>query len=115
MSNKHMKPLYWGIFSAGGTVAALALAPLLLVFGILMPLGVLGNPLEFFMNVHGFVSNKFVYLVLVGLTFTILWHGVHRLYYLLHDLHIHVGSKTRLSLYAFAIGAFLLTLFAGWK
>ena len=27
MSKKHMKPLYWGLFSAGGTVAALALSP----------------------------------------------------------------------------------------
>ena len=114
MSKKHIKPLYWGLFSAGGTVAALALAPIVIIFCILLPFGILGNPLEFFMSVHGFVSNKFVYLILVGLVFTMLWHGVHRFYYILHDMHIHVGNKTRLGFYAFAIGAFLVTLFAGW-
>lgn len=115
MSQKHLKPLYWGIFSAGGTVAALALAPIIAVLCILLPFGVLGNAHEFYQSIHGFVANKFVFLVLAGIIFTILWHGVHRFYYILHDMHIHVGSKTRLGFYAFATGVFVLTLICGWS
>ena len=70
MSNKHMKPVYWGIFSAGGTVAALI--------------------------------------------FSILWHGVHRFYYILHDMHVHVGNRTRWGFYGFAIVVFLFVLLIGW-
>ncbi|MDO5090751.1 MAG: fumarate reductase subunit D, partial [Cardiobacteriaceae bacterium] len=70
MSQKHLKPLYWGIFSAGGTIAALALAPVIAVFCILLPLGILGNAAEFYQSAHGFVANKFVFLVLAGIIFT---------------------------------------------
>lgn len=113
MSGKHLKPVYWGIFSAGGTVAAMALAPLVLVMCILLPLGVLGSSEQFFESVHAFIGNPIVFVVLAGLIFTLLWHGVHRFYYILHDMHIHVGNGVRLFFYAFAIGAFLLTLYYG--
>lgn len=114
MSKKHMKPLYWGLFSVGGTTAALALAPIVAVLCILLPFGVLGDSQAFYRNIHGFVANKFVFLILAGIIFTFLWHGVHRFYYILHDMHIHVGSKTRLAFYAFAVGAFVITLICGW-
>lgn len=112
--HKHLKPVYWGLFSVGGTVAALALAPIVLVVCILLPFGMLGDPVEFFSNLHGFIANKFVFLVLAGIAFTMLWHGCHRFYYILHDMHIHVGNGTRLGFYAFAVGAFLITLLCGW-
>lgn len=114
MSNKHMKPLYWGIFSAGGTIAALVLAPVVAVLCILLPFGLLGSPDDFYGSVHGFVANKPVYLVLAAVVFAILWHGVHRFYYILHDMHVHVGNRTRLAFYGFAVLAFLLALLKGW-
>lgn len=113
MSTKHLKPIYWGIFSAGGTVAAMALAPLILVICILLPMGILGSSEAFFNNVHGVIAHPVVFIVLSGLIFTLLWHGVHRFYYILHDMHIHVGNGVRLFFYAFAIVAFLLTLYFG--
>lgn len=113
-SSKHLKPLYWGLFSVGGTVAALALAPIIIIVCILLPFGVLGDPATFYQSIHGFVGNWFIFAVLTGLVFTILWHGVHRFYYILHDMHIHVGNKARMGFYGFAIGAFLITLFSGW-
>ena len=38
---RHLKPIYWGLFSVGGTIAALALAPIILVLCVLLPFGVL--------------------------------------------------------------------------
>ena len=114
MSNKHMKPVYWGIFSAGGTVAALLLAPLLLVLCVLLPFGILGSPADFYESLHGLVANKLVYLILAALIFSILWHGVHRFYYLRHDMHVHDGNRTRWGFYGFAVVVFLFVLLIGW-
>ena len=64
---RHLKTIYWGLFSVGVTIAALALAPIILVF-----------------------------------------------YYVLHDLHIHIGNRTRNIFYAIAILGALITLCVGW-
>lgn len=113
MTQKHLKPLYWGIFSAGGTVAALALAPLIITVAILLPLGVLGDSETFYHNVHDFIAHPVVYSVLALLIFTLLWHGVHRFYYILHDMHFHVGNGLRWGFYAVAVVALLVSLYVG--
>lgn len=113
MSEKHLKPLYWGIFSVGGTVGALALASLIFVIAILLPLGMLGDATVFYQNVHNFIANPFVYLILALLIFTLLWHGVHRFYYILHDMHFHVGNAVRWFFYAIAIVALLVSIYYG--
>ena len=113
MSQKHLKPVYWGLFSVGGTVAALVLAPLVLVVCILLPLGVLGDANRFYHNVHDVIVHPIVYVIVSLLIFSLLWHGVHRFYYILHDMHVQVGSKTRLFFYAFAIVALVLTIYHG--
>lgn len=112
-ASKHLKPLYWGLFSVGGTIAALALASIICIVCILLPFKIIGSPQAFYHSLHGFVGHWFVFLVLAGIIFTILWHGCHRFYYILHDMHIHVGNKTRLSFYAFAIAAFVVTVLCG--
>lgn len=114
MQHKHMKPIYWGLFSVGGTTAALFLAPLILLMCILLPLGILGDPTTFHQHAHAWLQNWFIYLIATGLVFTFLWHGVHRFYYILHDMHIHVGNRTRWAFYAFAILSFLIALLIGW-
>lgn len=113
MSNKHLKPIFWGIFSGGGTAAALALAPMIVVICLLLPFGVLGDPNSFYENAHGWITH-WVFLVLFSvLVFLFMWHGAHRLYYILHDMHYPVGNGTRYLLYALAVGAFLVTLYIG--
>ena len=111
---RHFKPIYWGLFSVGGTIAALALAPIIIVLSIALPFGWLGSAETFYQSIHGFVANKFVYLVLAGVIFAMMWHGVHRFYYVLHDLHIHIGNRTRNIFYAIAILGALITLCVGW-
>lgn len=112
-TTKHLKPLYWGIFSVGGTVAALTLAPLVLVMCLLLPLGVLGSGEQFYHAVHHFIGHPAVYAALAGLIFTLLWHGVHRFYYILHDIHFHVGNGVRLFFYAIAVAAFMICVVYG--
>ena len=40
----HLKPLYWGLFAAGGMVAAVAFPALVLVTALLVPAGVADGP-----------------------------------------------------------------------
>lgn len=113
MSQRHLKPVYWGIFSAGGTAAALLLAPLLLVLCILLPFGLIGDGGDFYRNVHGWVSRPWLYFPLTGVCFLFLWHGVHRFYYILHDMHLPAGARTRWFFYGFAVAVLLISWLAG--
>lgn len=107
---KTMKPMFWSAFGAGGMIAALILPTIIFVFSFLMPWGFLGNIEHFHKNYAHILHNGFFYFVLAGVLFIMLWHCVHRFYYCLHDCQIHVGTKTRFALYAFAIFAFIVTL-----
>lgn len=111
---QHLKPLYWGLFSVGGTVAALILAPLIASVCILLAFGILGSGENFYHSIHGFITHKFVFFILAGMVFTMLWHGCHRFYYILHDMHIRVDNRMRIGAYLFSIAAFVITLLFGW-
>lgn len=113
MDKKHLKPIYWGLFAGGGTLAALILPALIVLFGVLLPFGLIGFPPTLHTHWQGFVSRWWVFIPLALILFMLLWHTVHRLYYILHDMHIHVGNKTRWSLYAFALLILVLTLVCG--
>ena len=113
MSQKHFKPVYWGIFSAGGTAAAMLLAPLLLVMCILLPFGLIGSAADFYRSAHDRIRQPWLYIPLAGLFFLFLWHGVHRFYYILHDMHIPASARTRWAFYGFAVAMLLLSLVTG--
>ena len=111
---KNMKSIYWSLFAAGGMIGALVLPTLVLILSLLLPLGVLGSPATFYDTLSPLFQNIFFYIIMVGVLFLVLWHTAHRFYYVLHDLHVHVGIKTRYSLYAFVIVCSLVTLIAGF-
>ena len=112
-SSKHLKPLYWGLFSVGGTIAALTLAPVIAIFCIGLPFALLGAPGDFHDHASRLAGHPVVFVALAAVLFTILWHGCHRFYYILHDMHIPAGHKTRLAFYGIAVAAFAITLFCG--
>ena len=73
----------WLLFSAGGMVSALLVPVLLLLFGVLFPLGVLAPP-----DHAGFAAllgHPLVAIVLFGLCVLALLHWAHRFRYTLFD------------------------------
>jgi fumarate reductase subunit D len=73
----------WLLFSAGGMVSALLVPVLVLLFGVLFPLGVLAPP-----DHAGFaalLSHPLVGIILLGLCVLALLHWAHRFRYALFD------------------------------
>ncbi|NJP89061.1 fumarate reductase subunit D [Nonomuraea sp. FMUSA5-5] len=71
------EPYLWLLFSGGGVVAALVLPVLVLLFGVLMPLGVVDWPTAG--HLRGLLGNVLVRLTLVVVVVLCLFHAAHRI------------------------------------
>jgi fumarate reductase subunit D len=78
-----VEPFVWLLFSGGGVAAALVLPVLLVLFGVAVPLGLIGAP------DHGHllavVRHPLTRLGLFGVCALSLVHAAHRLRYTLRD------------------------------
>ncbi|MEV0612966.1 fumarate reductase subunit FrdD [Nonomuraea sp. NPDC050404] len=71
------EPYLWLMFSGGGVVAALVLPVLVLLFGVLMPLGILDWPDA--AHLRGLLDNVLVRLALLAVVVLCLFHAAHRI------------------------------------
>ena len=97
-------PIFWGLFGAGGMVAALVGPMLVFITGIAVPLGfLLPADTMSFTKVHAFAQNfigkGFIFAVIA----LFLWHAVHRIYHSLHEFGIHAGFGAKLLCYGTAL------------
>jgi fumarate reductase subunit D len=83
MAKGSNEPILWALFSAGGAVAALLMPVLLLLYGLVFPLGVLGPPS--YESTLALVGHPLTRLVLFALCFLALFHWAHRFRYTLYD------------------------------
>jgi fumarate reductase subunit D len=77
------EPFVWLLFSGGGVAAALALPVLLLLFGVVVPLGLVGAPDH--AHLLAVVRHPLTRLGLFGICALSLVHAAHRLRYTLRD------------------------------
>jgi fumarate reductase subunit D len=105
-------PIFWLLFGAGGSLAALIGPMLVYLTGIGAPLG-LGVPRELLSYPHVLafaqsVSGKaFLFLVIT----LFVWHAAHRIYHTLHDLGVRPGVAAQRVCYGVSLVA---TLAAAW-
>src|SRR4051794_25918719 len=92
------KPLLWLPFAGGGLVAALIVPVLILITGLLVPLGILHLPYE---RVASFAHNPLGRLVLLGVVALPAWHAAHRLRMTAHDVGFG-GAAVKAVCYGFA-------------
>lgn len=102
-------PIFWGLFGAGGMLAALFGPVLVFVTGIAVPLGIiLPADAMSWSHMQAFAQHwagKGLLFVVVAL---FMWHAMHRIYHSLHDLGVHAASATRFACYGLAMLATLL-------
>jgi fumarate reductase subunit D len=83
MSKRPIEPYLWALFAAGGMVAALMIPVLLLLFGVVFPLGWVGAPDH--AHLLAVLRNPVTRLVLLGVAVLGLFHWAHRFRYTLYD------------------------------
>ena len=93
------KPIVWGLFAGGGTVAAF-LAPVMIAVTALLALAV--PSVLSYENVLAWVQNWFVKLILFGVIGLQLWHAAHRLRITAHDFGIRADGPVSWVVYAIA-------------
>ena len=83
---KSNEPIFWSLFSAGGMISAMVFPILIIITGILVPLGLTnGNPLNF-ERIHSAVSNPLIKLILFIIISLPLFHWAHRFKFTLVDI-----------------------------
>jgi len=113
------KPIFWSLFGAGGMLAALVGPMLVLITGLLVPLGlVLPQSTMSYDRMYAFAQNGFGKAALLVVISLFLFHGCHRMYHCLQDVGIHVGPGLKAVFHGFAIAgtvaAMLILVAIGW-
>ena len=114
MKNRQWKrshaPIFWGLFGAGGMLAALFGPMLVLLTGFAAPLGWLPARAASYQGVLALAQNLIGKAVLWGLISLLLWHAAHRIYHSLHDVGVHGGPLAKALTYGVAAAGTLAAL-----
>jgi fumarate reductase subunit D len=106
-------PIFWGLFGAGGMLSALLGPMLVLITGVLVPLGLL-LPADFMSYprmlafAQHWAGKAFIFVVIALFA----WHAAHRIFHSLHDVGVHAGPVSKLLCYGAALA---VTLVAAWS
>jgi fumarate reductase subunit D len=93
------KPILWLPFAGGGLVAALITPVLILITGVLVPLGILHLHYE---TIAAFAHHPVGKLILFGAVALPAWHAAHRLRMTAHDLGLGGGVAVKAVCYGTA-------------
>ena len=103
------KSVVWGLFAAGGTIAAFVFPALIALF-LLIALGRVPEGLQF-ENFHQFATNglgKIILFVVISLS---LWHAAHRLRVVFHDFGVRKDKVVANAVYLVAFIGTVMTAF----
>ena len=102
------KPIVWGLFAAGGTVAAFVLPVILLLTGLGVAIGLLPADFLAYENVHALLSHPLTRLATFGILFLVVWHAAHRMRITAHDVGIRADTLMAVLLYGIAAACTML-------
>lgn len=106
-------PIFWALFGAGGMLSALTGPALILVTGILVPLGLfLPHDMMSYPRMLAFSQNIIGKAFILAVIVLFLWHAAHRIFKTLHDVGIHPSPASKLACYGTAFVASVLAVYA---
>lgn len=105
---KSNKPIFWGLFAAGGTVTAFV-TPVLVLLTLFAALGFKPD-LFTYEHLHAFAANWLGKLIILGVIVLSLWHAAHRLRVTAHDFGVRADTLVAYVVYGLAGLGTLLTL-----
>ncbi len=109
---KSHEPIFWSLFGAGGVLSALVAPILILITGIITPVGVWMPPEALdYSRILAFTQHWLGKALVLAVISLFLFHAAHRVYHGLHDLGVHAGTGAMAAAYG---GALLGTLAAAW-
>jgi fumarate reductase subunit D len=111
MASSH-KPIVWGLFAAGGTVAAFLVPGLILITCLAIPLGLLPADSLSYDNMIRLMQHVLARLIVFGVLFLITWHAAHRLRITAHDFGIRADTTMAILFYSIAAAGTLLLGYA---
>ncbi len=111
---RQLEPFLWLLFSAGGVLAALLIPALVLLFGLMFPLGLLPAPNH--ARFLALLASPLTRLALFLVVMLSLFHWAHRFRYTLYDgLQIkHLNEIVRLFCYGGAIAGSAYAAYILW-
>ena len=107
------EPIWWALFSAGGVCFAVLLPALMLVLGILWPLGLVSPPWLSYAGLSALLHTAYGVPALLAAAAVIclpLFHAAHRIHHGLHDLQCGYRQASKLLCYGLALLLSLLAL-----
>lgn len=106
------KPIVWGLFAAGGTVAAFVTPVMILVTGLAVPLGLLPAEALGYERMLAMLQNPLVKLLVFLAVFLPACHAAHRLRITAHDFGIRADTAVMAVCYGLAALGTVVMAFA---
>lgn len=110
MAKSSLKPIFWGLFAGGGTLAAFVTPAMIFITGLAVPLGIWGPDVLAYGRVVSFAHGWFGKLVLFVLIFLPLWHSAHRFRVTMHDIGIRADGLVSVISYLYAAAGTVATV-----
>ncbi|MEO5660685.1 MAG: fumarate reductase subunit FrdD [Polaromonas sp.] len=112
MANSN-KPIFWSLFAAGGTLAAI-LAPVLVLLFLLTALGFTPSLLGYD-QLHAVGAHWLGKLFLLTVITLFLWHAAHRFRVTLHDFGLRQDPLVAIIVYLAAASGTALAVLYLWR
>ncbi len=105
---KSNKPIFWGLFAAGGTITAFV-TPALVLITLFAAFGA-GMDMFTYESIHAFAAWWLGKLIIFGVILLSLWHAAHRLRVTAHDFGIRADTVVAYVVYGIAALGTLMTI-----